>query len=559
MKKRVFSFLLLCIVTLSGCGSTDNTSTTSGTATVQNDSTSESSSVVESSLDETTETSIVESESPSVNRAEYSADFSEDWKGLVTKINKVVIAELTDDEVEKQGLENKYVVQVYFSIDNTSDTDFNIYPDQSTLVIEGQQIEAEMFLSDSIGGEILSGVSKEGIVTFSVPKIEDVSNVANIRLKWEADYDTDNYDEEKFANLKAQRDKEVARRDNLKEQLDAARAEQVYNMPDSAKEPLNDNEKDLKAKFVKDFIGMMNNDPKVLAMVTSSKDDSGNNAGLTIPEDIQTAIHQLVRRYDSLEQYVNRESVSMPSGSRVFEKWTDVTPLANLDNETAAIGDNDDPKLTLIKFAIKRYAGITTVTNTLLKDTAENILAWLSAWIAKKVVVTRNKAIIDVMNKAPKKPTIADFDGIIDLINTGVDPAIKTTSFLMTNTSGLNTLAKVKDAMGRYLLQPDPKQPDQYIIKGKRVIEIADRWLPDNSGSHPLYYGDLKQAVTLFDRENMSLLSTNIGGGAFEKDLTKVRVIDRFDVVATDSEAWVAGSFKTIKDQEANLAGTPKA
>ena len=55
-----------------------------------------------------------------------------------------------------------------------------------------------MFLSDSIGGEILSGVSKEGIVTFSVPKIEDVSNVANIRLKWEADYDTDNYDEESY-------------------------------------------------------------------------------------------------------------------------------------------------------------------------------------------------------------------------------------------------------------------------------------------------------------------------------------------------------------------------
>ena len=73
----------------------------------------------------------------------------------------------------------------------------------------------------------------------------------------------------------------------------------------------------------------------------------------------------------------------------MFEKWTDVTPLANLDDETAAIGDNDDPKLTLIKFAIKRYAGITTVTNTLLKDTAENILAWLSAWIAKKVVVTQ--------------------------------------------------------------------------------------------------------------------------------------------------------------------------
>ncbi len=47
--------------------------------------------------------------------------------------------------------------------------DFDTYPDQATMVVEGQQIEAEMFLSDSIGGEILSGVTKEGIVTFSVP------------------------------------------------------------------------------------------------------------------------------------------------------------------------------------------------------------------------------------------------------------------------------------------------------------------------------------------------------------------------------------------------------
>ena len=56
----------------------------------------------------------------------------------------------------------------------------------------------------------------------------------------------------------------------------------------------------------------------------------------------------------------------------------------------------------------------------------------------------------------------------------------------------------------------------------------------------------------------MSLLSTNIGGGAFETDSTKVRVIDRFDVVATDTEAFIPGSFKTIADQKANLT-TPTA
>ena len=52
------------------------------------------------------------------------------------------------------------------------------------------------------------------------------------------------------------------------------------------------------------------------------------------------------------------------------------------------------------------------------------------------------------------------------------------------------------------------------------------------------------------------MLTTNIGGGAFEKDQTKVRVIDRFDVVATDTEAVVAGSFKEIADQAGATATT---
>lgn len=362
----------------------------------------------------------------------------------------------------------------------------------------------------------------------------------------------DSFDETKFKELKAKRDNEALRRDAIKDQLEIERmASKVMQTPEKKLTP---KEEDLKDEFVNNFIGMIKGDPKVVNMVTSSVDENGDQAGLTIPADIQTTIHTLVRQYDALEQYVNHESVTTPSGSRVYEKWSDITPLANLDDESATIGDNDDPKLMVIKYLIKRYAGITTVTNTLLKDTAENILAWLSTWIARKVVVTRNKAIIDVMSKAPKKTTLAKFDDIVTMINTSVDPAIKTTSFLMTNTAGLNVLSQVKDAMGRYLLQPDPKQPDQYLLKGKRIIEVADRWLPDTGNAHPLYYGDLKQAVTLFDRENMSLLATNIGAGAFEKDLYKIRVIDRFDVVSTDSEAWVAGSFTTIADQTANLS-----
>ena len=355
----------------------------------------------------------------------------------------------------------------------------------------------------------------------------------------------DNFSKDKFAELKEQRDNLTAQRDAIKDQLDEARANEVFRMNDKDKKPLNDKQIDLKDKFVRDFKDM----------VTSGKTEAGN-AGLTIPEDIQTTIHTLVRQYASLQNLVNVERVTTPTGSRVYEKFSEIKPLANLDDETAQIGDNDDPELTTIKYLIKRYAGITTVTNTLLKDTAENILAWLSTWIARKVTVTRNQEILKVLDTASKKPTIANFDDIKDLQLNTLDPAIIATSSFVTNQSGFAVLAKVKDAQGRYMIQRDVTNPEQYRIGGKPVTVVADRWLPDISGSHPLYYGDFKQAVTLFDREDMSLLSTNIGAGSFEHDETKIRVIDRFDVEQVDGDAYAVASFKAVANQEAT---TPAA
>ncbi|WP_418292445.1 phage major capsid protein [Limosilactobacillus vaginalis] len=355
----------------------------------------------------------------------------------------------------------------------------------------------------------------------------------------------DNFSKDKFAELKEQRDNLTAQRDAIKEQLDEARAMEVKNMKSEDKKPLNKKELDIKDQFVKDFKNM----------VTSGKTGAGNG-GLTIPDDIQYAIHKLVRQFATLQNLVNVESVTTMTGSRTYEKLSDITPMSDLDDETAAIPDMDDPELTLIKYAIHRYAAIQTVTNSLLKDTVENILAWLSDWVAKKVTVTRNAKIIEAMGKPAKKPSIANFDDIKDLENNTLDPALMPSASFVTNQSGYNVLSKVKDAQGRYMLQRDVTQPDVYRLDGKTITVIADKWLPDISGAHPLYYGDLKQGITLYDREHMSLLSTNIGAGAFEHDLYKVRVIDRFDVEVIDDGAWATASFKTVANQEATTPGT---
>ena len=372
--------------------------------------------------------------------------------------------------------------------------------------------------------------------------------VSDLDAKLNAAVLDDSFNADEFKGMKAKRDNLVAQRDAIKNQLDEARALEVQKMDKKDVKPLDKDEKNIKDKFVREFKDM----------VTSGKTGTGNG-GLTIPDDIQYTINELIRQFATLQNLVNVESVSTTSGSRTYEKISDITPMADLDDESGKIADIDDPELTLIKYAIHRYAGIQTVTNSLLKDTVENIMAWLSRWVAKKVAVTRNLKIIDAMGKPAKKPTIAKFDDIKDLENNTLDPAIMTSSSFVTNQSGYNVLSKVKDAQGRYMLQRDVTQPDVYRLDGKIITVVADKWLPDINGAHPIYFGDLKQGITLFDREHMSLLSTNVGGGAFEQDLTKVRVIDRFDVQVIDDGAWAAGSFKTVANQAATTPETSGA
>lgn len=315
--------------------------------------------------------------------------------------------------------------------------------------------------------------------------------------------------------------------------------------------PGNKSGKEATAEFVSNFKDMVTSGK--LPDGTSITGD-GSNAGLTIPDDVQTQIHTLSREFDALEPLVNVENVTTRDGSRVYEKLSDITPLQDLDDEKAQIGDIDDPVLTLIKYSIHRYAGIQTATNTLLADTAENILAWLERWAARKDVVTRNLKIIEALGKATKKPTIEKFDDIKDLQLATLDPAIIATSSFITNQSGFAVLAKVKDEKGDYLMQPSVTNPEIYQIGGKTVRMLSDKYLPDVSGSHPLYFGDLKQGITLYDRQQMSVTPTTIGGGAFETDTTKIRYIDRFDVQQIDDGAYAIGSFKDIADQKVTVA-----
>lgn len=293
-------------------------------------------------------------------------------------------------------------------------------------------------------------------------------------------------------------------------------------------------------------------DQKIMDAMSEKSDEDG---GFTVPQDIQTDIHELRRTDDDLEQYVNVEPVSTLSGSRVFEVDADSTPWDDVD-EGEEFGEEETPKLKQIKYKIKKKGGILKVTRELLQDTAENILGFLNKWIAKKSRATRNAAILKKLAEITtgKEVAISGYDDLKDVFNVTLDPAIASSSIVLTNQSGFNYLDKIKDERGDYILQHDVTDKSKMLLFGVYPIKkVSNKVLknvevkPDGSNvsayKYPIYMGDLKEAITLFDREKISIELSTEAGDLWAKDQTGIKVRDRLDVQAFDEEAVIKGEI----------------
>lgn len=288
------------------------------------------------------------------------------------------------------------------------------------------------------------------------------------------------------------------------------------------------------------------NDMKIINSMNESDPDAGlSEGGLTVPVDMRTEIMELKRTVDDLEQYVNVEPVSTLSGSRVIEEDADATPWDNVDEE-AAFPDAATPKFLPVKYKVTKKGGILKLTEELFRDTAENILAYLKKYIAKKTRATRNAFILAKINEitAGKEVAVTDIDGLKDIFNEQIDPALLAGSRVITNQKGFNWLDKLKDQDGNYILQPDPTQPTRKLLFGSYpVVVLKEKTLAsatvEGGVEIPMICGDTKEAITLFDREYMSIEISNQAGDLWGKDQTGVKVRDRFDVQATDVNAIV--------------------
>ena len=264
---------------------------------------------------------------------------------------------------------------------------------------------------------------------------------------------------------------------------------------------------------------------------------SGADGGFIIPVDQETAIKELKKASFSFRNYVNVEPVSEKTGTRVIEKNAEETPFAKLTEGENITDVAPTPQFVQIKYDIADYAGILPVTNNLLNDTDVALEAYLNRWLAKKSNATENKIILDIVDGVSQKTTVQLIEDLKKIRNTKLDMAFKPTTKFFMNSDAFNYFAEEKDANGRPLLEVNPKNPTERMIDGCPVVEVPNSLMKTSVNKTKIIIGDMEEFITLFDRNQLTIDTTKIGGNAWKSNSTELRAIIRLDAQKFDERA----------------------
>lgn len=277
------------------------------------------------------------------------------------------------------------------------------------------------------------------------------------------------------------------------------------------------------------------------------REGSDVDGGYVVPQDIVTQIRQFKRAEFSLLPLVDYNKVSTNKGSRTYESKATATAFGEMD-EAGVISKIENVNFQVITYSIKNFGGFLPVSNTLLKDTDAALQQTISKWFARKSVATANNLILTTL-KTKSETNLKDLDGIKNTLNVTLGQAYKSSSIILTNDDGLQYLDTLKDADGRYLLNPNPTDPAKMQLRaGSTVvpIEVApNSVLASNESKIPFIIGDFKEAVAYWDREQYILNASDIASvgnvNAFAQNLTLFRALEREDVSLKDKDAFVYG------------------
>lgn len=274
-----------------------------------------------------------------------------------------------------------------------------------------------------------------------------------------------------------------------------------------------------------------------------SGDDATNGENLLIPEDVRLEINELRRTYTSARSIVTVEPTSALTGSVNYENGA---PAGLTEFEDgAAISEGGEPKFIRKSFKIKHFGKLIPISRILLGAEKAGLLGYINRWFLKNAVITENTAIFGTLKAgynegAPK--ALAGWKALKKSINVDLDPSCKVNGFIVTNQSGFAALDEEEDNNGRPILQQNPANPTEKTFQGLAVHVFPDAQLPNIDATHfPVIYGDVKAGATFVEQQALEFATSEHYG--FNKNQNYMRVIEGFDVMSTDTSAYIYGSF----------------
>lgn len=277
------------------------------------------------------------------------------------------------------------------------------------------------------------------------------------------------------------------------------------------------------------------------ALVSGTDATHGENN--LVPEDVKAAINELRKSYVSAKDLVTVVPTDSLSGSVNYESGTPAGLTAFDDGD--AITEDTAPAFVKKTFTIGWHGKLIPISRALLGAEKAGLMGYLNRWFVKNAVLTENASIFAKLKAgynagAPK--AISGWKAFKKSITVDLDPSCLIDGVIVTNQSGFAALDAEEDKDGKPILQPNPANPTEKMFQGLPIRVYPDAQLANIDGTHfPVIYGSLKAGATFV--EHQSLEFTLDGSYLFNKNQNCLRVIEGFDVMSTDTSAYIYGSF----------------
>lgn len=347
-------------------------------------------------------------------------------------------------------------------------------------------------------------------------------------------------EEGKLEEAKAKTEEAKAINEQIKQAEEIEKMEEELNQDAGTPvtEPVENKKADVNKAFIKAITGKKLT-PAENALIEKADEDDPNGS-ILVPTDENTRINEYKRQYKSLRTHVREYRTTVVTGSFVYENNSTMSLLTDID-EMEEIPQEDGPKFKTKGYSIKNKGAILPVSNTLISDEQSGLMAYVGRWFARKAVKTENADILAVMKADKTAKELADWKALKRSLNKDIDPALIPGSVIITNQDGFDELDNAVDENGRPILQPDPKNPTQKMFKGLTIDVYSNNDIPSKDGKAPVFYGNLEEAITFVNRERYEIAKSKEAG--FTKNATLIRILERYDVIKTDNEAYIYGEL----------------